>query len=519
MTVYTEDQITAAALSYFRITFQNSAKPVDLSDRGFLGLLARAFARFFVLFQSQLLQASNDAIPAYQQDADGNLRSKTSRAALEQWAYVFGLPSDVAGIYGAKGPTIATRGVAIPGATLAAVLIPAGTQAKDSTGQIVAETVSAVTTDGPPNTQPIQLISVTKGSKANLSAGSILTWLAPPVGLTATFTLTSGLAGAKDAESDLELLQRLLLRIQNPQRGGTAADYRFWAENAFHVTTGAALGIYRAFVYPLRDGLGTVDVCATLNGYDLGRDPGASLNTQLQAALEKVRPVTAVVTAYRPQMPAARALRLRVIAQPSTAKNGTYAYDWDDFRTFTTITAHTANSVTVGAVPPNLAAAYAAGRKPRIQVIISTAGASPIPFVSRVVNIVGTTLTLEQSFTVQPTDATDYFWAGSATVVPIATRLRDYVRQLGPSRASGTADQDDPWEDTLRLERVVDVVMESRDTDGTRLIVSMQPYATSVQTAIGAGLFASVDRTPRDIRGGVGPELLFLRAGGIEVIQ
>ena len=108
MIVYTEDEINAAALAYFRVTFQNSATPIDLSDRSFCGLHARAFARFWVLAQSQILQANNDAIPAYQQDADGNLRSKTSRAALEAWAFVFGLPSDVAGVYGAKGPTIST---------------------------------------------------------------------------------------------------------------------------------------------------------------------------------------------------------------------------------------------------------------------------------------------------------------------------------------------------------------------------------------------------------------------------
>jgi hypothetical protein len=72
-------------------------------------------------------------------------------------------------------------------------------------------------------------------------------------------------------------------------------------------------------------------------------------------------------------MAAGRALRLRVRAQPSTAKNNTYAYDWDDFATLTAITGHTANSVTVAAIPPNLTAAFAAGKKPRIQVIISTA--------------------------------------------------------------------------------------------------------------------------------------------------
>jgi hypothetical protein len=61
--------------------------------------------------------------------------------------------------------------------------------------------------------------------------------------------------------------------------------------------------------------------------------------------------------------------------------------------------------------------------------------------------------------------------------------------------------------------------MESRDTDGTRLVQSMQPYATAVQTAIAGGAFAAVNRQPRDIRAGVGPELLYLRSGGIEVVQ
>ncbi len=519
MTVYTEDEITAAALAYFRITFQNSAKPIDLTDRGFCGLLARAFARFFVLAQSQILQANNDAIPAYQQDADGNLRSKTSRAALEQWAFVFGLPSDVAGIYGSRGPTISTGGVGIPTASLPAVLIPAGTQARDSTGAIVVESTANVTTDGPPNTQPVQFVSVTKGTQANLSVGTVLTWLTPPVGIGTTVTLTQPLTKALDRETDLELLQRLLRRIQSPQRGGTAADYRFWAESAYNVVTSEALSVFRAWVYPLRDGLGTVDVVATLDGTGTARKPGTSLTTALQDYLDTVRPVTAVCTAYAPEMAAGRAVQVRVRAQPSPSKNGTYLYDWDDLGTFTTITAHTANTITMAAIPPNLAAAFAAGRLPRVQIIISTAGASALPWVARVTNIGGATLTLDRSFTVAPTDAVDYFWAGSAIVEPIAQRILDYVDSLGPSRDSGTADTNDAWEDVLRLERVVDVVMESRDTDGTRLVQSMQPYATAVQTAIAGGAFAAVNRQPRDIRAGVGPELLYLRSGGIEVVQ
>jgi hypothetical protein len=82
ITIYTEDQLTASALAYFRVSFANSSTPVDLSDRSFLGLLARAFARFFVLMQSQVMQANNDAIPAYQQDADGNLRRRRAERRL-----------------------------------------------------------------------------------------------------------------------------------------------------------------------------------------------------------------------------------------------------------------------------------------------------------------------------------------------------------------------------------------------------------------------------------------------------
>jgi len=519
MIVYTEDEINAAALAYFRVTFQNSATPIDLSDRSFCGLLARAFARFWVLAQSQILQANNDAIPAYQQDADGNLRSKTSRAALEAWAFVFGLPSDVAGVYGAKGPTISTGGVGIPGATLPAVLIPAGTQARVGTGAVVVETVANVTTDGPPNTQPVQLVSVTKGTQANLSAGTTLTWLAPPAGITVTIVLTSGLTSAKDAETDLELLQRLLRRIQSPQRGGTAADYRAWAESSFNVVTGAALNVFRCWVYPLRDGLGTVDNVITLDGSGTGRKPSAALVASVQGYMDTVRPVTAVATVYAPEMATSRAVQVRVRAQPSTGKNGTYLFDWDDLGAFTTITAHTGNTITMGAIPPNLAAAFAAGKAPRVQIVISTAGASPLPWVARVTNIGGATLTLDRTFAIAPTDAVDYFWAGSAIVEPIAERILDYVDSLGPSRASGTADANDAWEDELRLERVVDVVMETRDTDGTRVVQSMSPYATAVQTAINGGTFAAINRQPRDIRAGVGPELLFLRSGGIEVVQ
>lgn len=513
VTLFTEDALFDAALGYFRVAFPG----VDLSDRSFFGLLARAFAQCMVLAQYQILEVDQDSVPAYQQDADGSIRSRCSAQALDAWAFVFGLPSGTPGVFGRRGATVSTGGVGTPTVTAAAVLVPAGTQATDPTGQIVVQTTAAVTLNGPPNTLPVQFVSVTQGAAANLPAGTRLTWTAPPVGLSSTVVLSSPLRGAEDAETDSELVARLLRRIQQPPRGGTAADYRVWAEESVD-PNGASLNIFRAYVYPLRSGLGSVDVVPTYDGSGLGRQPPAGEITKVQAALDLLRPVTAAVSVRAPYMPAGNALLLRVTATPSPAKNGIYRWDWNDGGFATTITAHTANTLTCAAVPADLQAAFAAGRTARVQVIISTAGASPLPFVARVTNIVGTVLTLETPFVVQPTDGVDYFWAGSAVVAPIASRILAFVDSLGPSRQSGFADPGDAWEDTVLLERITDVVMETRDSDGTRMVVATPGFGgRSVQIAVGAGLWSNTAYQPRDI--GFGIELAYLRGGGIEVLQ
>lgn len=514
ITLYTEDALFDAALGYFRIAFPG----VDLSDRSFFGLLARAFAQCMVLAQYQILEADQDSVPAYQQDADGTIRSRCSAQALDAWAFVFGLPSGTPGIFGRRGASVSTGGIGTPAVTAPAVLVPAGTQATDPTGQIVVQTTAAVTLNGPPNTLPVQFVSVTTGAAANLPSGTRLTWIAPPAGLASTVALSSPLKGAEDVETDSELVARLLRRIQQPPRGGTAADYRVWAEDSVD-PNGASLNIFRAYVYALRSGLGSVDVVVTYEGSGLGRQPPAGEIAKVQAALNRVRPITAAVFVRAPYMPASNALRLRVTATPSTAKNGLYSWDYDDSGPGNSlITAHTANTVTCVTVPAGLQAAFAAGRRPRIQVIISTAGASPLPFVARVINIVGNVLTLDTPFVVQPTDAVDYFWAGGALVTPIATRIQAYIDSLGPSRQSGFADPNDAWEDTVLLERITDVVMETRDADGTRMVIATPGFGgKSVQIAVGSGLWANAPFQPRDI--GFGIELAYLRGGGIEVLQ
>lgn len=510
--VFSEQQLFEKAIGYFRLAFPGA----DLSDDSFFGLLARDFARFFVLAQQEILQVGNDSVPAYQQDADANIRSKCSTEALDAWAFVFGLPSGTPGVYGRRGATIATGGIGVPGTTIAPIVIVAGSQATDPTGSIVVQTTANLTTNGPPNTLPIQFVSVSTGSAANLPAGSVLTWTSPPVGLLPSVTLTSALSGAKDRESNSDLVARLLRRIQQPPRGGTAADYRVWGEESTDAN-GISLGLSRCYGFPLRSGLGSFDLVCTYAGSGLGRIPPAGIISQAQTYLNRVRPVTATVNVMAPST--GPGVRIRVRATPNEANSGAYLWDWDDGGAFTFITAATANTVTCAVVPATLGAALVAGQKPRIQVIISAPGAGPIPFIARVISIGGTTLTLDRSFTLLPVPGFDYFYAGSSIVEPIANRLREYVDSTGPSRITGYADPNDPWEDTIRLERIVDVVLETRDADGTRMVVSMPGYGTTaVGVGVGLGPFAAADFRGSDLLA-TPPELIYLRDGGIEVTR
>jgi len=126
----------------------------------------------------------------------------------------------------------------------------------------------------------VAIAAVTAGTAGNLSAGTSLTWQAPPLGITGTAT-AGDLVGGTDAETDASLLARLLDLIRRPPAGGNKYDYRRWALEVDGVST--------ARVFPLRRGLGTVDVLITSSG---GLPSQATLDA-VQAYIDDVRPVRA----------------------------------------------------------------------------------------------------------------------------------------------------------------------------------------------------------------------------------
>lgn len=126
----------------------------------------------------------------------------------------------------------------------------------------------------------VAVVAVESGASGNLAAGTTLTWQSPPQGITSTAT-TGELVGGTDAETDASLLARLLDLIRRPPAGGNQYDYRRWALEVDGVST--------ARVFPLRRGLGTVDVLITSSG---GLPSQATLDA-VQAYIDDVRPVRA----------------------------------------------------------------------------------------------------------------------------------------------------------------------------------------------------------------------------------
>lgn len=135
-------------------------------------------------------------------------------------------------------------------------------------GQIVTKSVT------------VKVRALAAGAAGNIIQPTAANFMAAPAGVQTACVLRE-VVGGTDAESDASLLERLLTRIRRPPAGGNKYDYKEWALEVD--------GVEAAFVYPLRRGLGTVDVVITSNN-DLPSDDTVA---KAQAYIDDVRPVTA----------------------------------------------------------------------------------------------------------------------------------------------------------------------------------------------------------------------------------
>jgi uncharacterized phage protein gp47/JayE len=282
---------------------------------------------------------------------------------------------------------------------------------------------------GPDGYVDVDVVAVDVGSQTRLSAGEILTFVTPIANVEEDAELQLALdEDGDDEETDGSLRRRVLSRFSSPPLGGAAEDYVQWA---LEVT-----GYAEAYAYPLRGGLGTVDLAALHAGSGTVRAPSAPEVAALQAILDLKRPVS--VKAFRVLQVEPAAVDVEVTIFPNGAPE--HAFDWDD-TIAPTVAAYNAGTrvLEFDTRPGTIAAGH------RLIVAQGATGRE------RVVEALGPgadEVTLEADATGDTPAVGNTIYAGGALVEPVREAIQALFDSLG------TANQDTKrwgtWEGNLR---------------------------------------------------------------------
>jgi len=132
---------------------------------------------------------------------------------------------------------------------------------------------------------PCPVTAIDAGAAGNLPTGEPIVFETPIAGVDGTATVVT-LTGGTNDETDDELRERILERIQNPPMGGDEDDYIQWAK--------AIAGVTRAWSYPNEMGIGTVTVRFMMDNLRADNH-GIPNDIDVQAVIDylnTVRPVT-----------------------------------------------------------------------------------------------------------------------------------------------------------------------------------------------------------------------------------
>lgn len=282
----------------------------------------------------------------------------------------------------------------------------------------------------------VDVTAIDTGSITRKSVGEVLTFVAPPAGVQSTAELQADLDhGGEDDESVGAYQVRLLDKMAQPGMGGNANDYRQWAL--------ALDGVSTAYVYPLRQGLGSVDLAFLHGGRGSTRLGTAPEIAVVQAYIDTQRPVS--VADFRVLTVTAEPNDVEVLVTPTDDPQ--YQFDWDD------------------TIPPAVSAWNATTRvltfvtRPTdifVKDRILYRSAAPNDGSELVVEALGpgaqdvTVQTLTTAQAAAPPVAGNAVYSGGPLVEPLRQAILTLFDTLGPARGSDAAKVAGLWEDKLR---------------------------------------------------------------------
>ena len=386
---------------------------LDVSRLSFPSLFAKVIAAAAVGVHSHVDSVRKDLLPW---SAEGD--------ALDAWGVAIGVAR--------KGATPSRRSAALRLAN------NSGTGESITTGRALVHAsglrfaVNQDVTVAANSTADVDVIAVDVGSATRLDVGEILTFVTPPAHVEDSAELQLALTDdGTDKESDGDYQARVLSHFSAPPLGGAQNDYVQWSLQIS--------GISRAYVYPNRNGLGTVDVAALHSGSGSARLLNPTERGVLQAYLDTVAPVHATVRVIEvmEQLASVEVL-VRDNGQPQ------YAWDWIDPITPPSVSSwnSTTRSLTFSAALPD---GIVVGSRLTLKKTDGTGSGE----VLRVQSVTSTTvIVLETAPTVAPVSG-DVIYAASTLSSAVRTAIINMVNALGT--ANPDAASYGSWDANLRL--------------------------------------------------------------------
>lgn len=166
------------------------------------------------------------------------------------------------------------------------VEIPIGTLCATVGGLMFEVLEGGVIPEGGTITLPVE--AQEPGDKYNVLAGSVRVLPTSIFGVTAV-TNDAKMLGGSERETDAELVERILLKLQSPATSGNVYHYKLWAMNVE--------GVGNVKVFPLDNGPGTVTVMPITSS---GRSPDEEIIQRVEEYIEEQRPIGATVTVMAP---------------------------------------------------------------------------------------------------------------------------------------------------------------------------------------------------------------------------
>ena len=330
----------------------------------------------------------------------------------------------------------------------------------ESTAGLRFEITEADTIPGGGTYVDVDIAAIDTGSQTRLPKGTVLTFSNPPASIEEQAELVLDLdEDGDDQETVGQWRDRLLKKIGDPPLGGADADYEQWA---LELT-----GIATAYVYPLRRGLGSIDVAALHAGRGTARLLSAGEITELQDYLDDRAPVHTTGGALRVLTVDDTSADVEVLVQPNGEPE--FEFDWDDT---VAPTAHAATPWDAPSRTLQFTAPRPDSMKPggRITIKPALGGGTGEQYV--IESLSGSDAVVLETAPVPAPAAGDSIYAGGPLVDEVRDAILEHFDELGTSNTD--AAPYGPWEANLRPANLYRI---AQGTDGVRRSTVVEPAA------------------------------------------